>query len=558
MKTVLRKCQQEAFDASFDKLSKGVSKQIICLATGVGKTKLAAKIASNGFKKILFMTHVEELMSQGATAMINEFYPEIDTKEIQNQYGDIIEYCRFLEANNMFVPEEQKNKFGIIKADLFNISTQLTFASYQTIHRRLDRIPSDTFDLIIIDECHLAGAVTVKKTLDYLKPKLLIGLSATPYRENGANLGDIFDEIVYQYNIGDAIADGYLCEFDAIQIKTQINLDNVHTLGGDFNKGELRATVDVPERNKLMLDSYRQYANGLQSVIFCVDVEHAKNVWKVFTEAGELAEILVGDEDITPDRLGVIQRFKSGETTHLINVSIATTGFDHPGIRCILDGAPSKSRTRVFQKWGRGGRTLAGVIDGIEDPIERKKAIKASKKPCCFLLDFIDNTTKHRVINTWTLESSIPAEKRVFITSEKKEKLVAERKKREFEALTKQDKRVNLFKLPEVKMSTSYKMKEDATEKQLALLKDLGYDTVNSTYTKGSASEIISNLPATEKQVNFLKWKKFDVSKGVTRSEALLAFKMLEDIEQKKKQEEAKQKVKEQASQINNIIEDIL
>lgn len=550
MKTILRECQIKAYDTVFDRLSKGISKQIVCLATGVGKTKLAARIASNGFKKILFMTHVEELMSQASEAMLHEFYPEIDTKEIVNQYGDIIEYSRFLEKNNMFVPEEQKNKFGIIKADLFNISCPITFASYQTIHRRLDRIPFDTFDLIIIDECHLAGSITVKKTLDFLKPKLLLGLSATPYRENGANLSDIFQEISYQYNIGDAINDGYLCEFDAIQIKTQINLDNVHTLGGDFNKGELKATVDIPIRNKLIFDSYKKYANGFQSVIFCVDVEHAQNLHRIFTDGGELAEILVGDDEITPDRLGVIQRFKSGETTHLINVSIATTGFDHPGIRCIIDAAPSKSKTRVFQKWGRGGRTLSGVIDGIEDPIQRKNAIKASKKPCCILLDFIDNTTKHRVINTWTLESIIPAEKRIFITSDKKEKLIAERKKREFEALTKQDKRVNLFKLPEIKVSTSWKMNDPASEKQLNSLARAGYDIVNNTYTKGSASEIISNFPAKKEWINFLKFKNYDVSKGVTYSEALKAF---DDI----KIRDQKAKIQNEVKSINSSIEDI-
>lgn len=546
MEKKLRPYQVDAYDAVFKSFEKGCSKMICVLPTGAGKTALAAKIAKR-FKKILFMSHTEELINQSGAALIEEFYPEININDIIANYGDLIEYQRYLQNGGMFTKEERE-KFGIIKADLFNIDAHVTLASFQTLHRRLDRIPADHFDLIIVDECHLAAATTVVRSINYFKPELLLGLTATPHRMDGMQLGDIFDEIVFQYSILDAINDGFLVEFDAIQIKTQINLDNVHTIGGDFNKKELREAVDTPERNQLILDSYRKYSNGMKNIIFCVDVEHAKNVHQVFTQAGELAEILVGDKEITPDRIGVINRFRSGETTHLINVFIATIGFDDPYVQCICDVAPTKSKTRALQKWGRGTRTLPGVIDGIEDSIERRKAIKASNKPVVRLLDFVDITSKHRVVTTWSLDKDQPIEKRVFTTSEKKAILIEAKKKREFEATKKKDARVNLFEIPKVKYSTSIRMQEEASPRQLEIIKEKGYPVDTIHYTKMMASEIISNLPVSDAQVKWLKWQvsrfgmhmEINATVGLTYGEFQLAKKKIDDLEAKRLAEKNK------------------
>ncbi len=218
-----------------------------------------------------------------------------------------------------------------------------------------------------------------------------------------------------------------------------------------------------------------------------------------------------------------------------MNITIGTTGLDYPALGCITDATPSKSLTRQMQKWGRGTRTLPGVIDGIEDATLRKNAIKSSNKSKCIILDIVDNTTKHRLINTWSLDKELPVEKRIFTTSEKKEKLIEAREKRKFEGVTKKDTRIDLLQLPKVKLSTSLKMKDPATEKQLSYLQKLGFNTNEVSYTKAMANELISFAPATEAQINYLKWKKFDCSKGVTRAEAAAAFEMLKEQDYKNK-----------------------
>lgn len=940
MEKKLRPYQQEAHDAIFKSLEKGCHKMICVLPTGGGKTLLAAKVAK-GFKKILFMSHTEELISQSGAALLNEFYPEINVNDIVANYGDLIEYQRYLLKGGMFTKEERE-KFGIIKADLFNIDAHITLASFQTLHRRLDRIPADIFDLIIIDECHRAGSVTTFKSLSYFKPDLLLGISATPFRADGMLLGDIFDEIVYQYNIIDAINEGYLCELDAIQVKTQLSLDNVRTTAGELNQRDLKETVDTPVRNQLIVQKYKEFAEGLQAITFCVDVEHAQNVCKEFKEAGYKSEFIVGDETLSPDRKQIIERFKSGQTQVLSNVMVLcldsqteiltsdgfvdidsmtydhkvanwdngkiffdtpkdivrrdrmpnesmvsmtsrvknirvtsnhkmvwknniqkkwrkddaiklvgkagfnfpvagiaepekmflqkpfvysekqykraisansfnlrkfngfnmkdsieeskkrldrkinlkfkdpheltldeckligfwtgdgskyinsdgqlsyslcqslanpniikwidrilkkvkihfikrkrppafnsyapgvgsfiwelcrgtgfgpqerngifsimpylnksapyieyfnikqfhaflegfwfadgnhrqnrkmqstkqviynsniyllnklqavascrdyrtslyklhkpkkdhhaqmwglsfrkynvfrvgqerfkleseykeervwcvrstsgnivtrrnghvsvvgnSEGFDHPGIGVIIMGCPTKSMTKFYQQIGRATRTLPGVIDGLETAAERKAAIARSAKKKAIVIDIVDITTKHRLINTFELDRAKPIEERVFTTSEKKEVLIEARKKREFEANKKKDARVNLFEIPKVKYSSSIKMQEEATPRQLEIIKEKGYDVENIHYTKMMASEIISNLPVSDKQVSFLKWqvKKFgmhmevDATVGLTYGEFQLAMKKIEEMQAKRLEEKRK------------------
>lgn len=534
----LRPYQQEAYDAVFKALDRGCQKMMVVLPTGCGKSLNAVRIAGK-FNKILWMTHTEELIAQSGAALLQEFYPEIDINVINNKHGNLIEYQRFLLK---YGAEEEKSKFGLIKADLFNIDAHITLASFQTLHRRLDRIPADLFDLVIIDECHHATSVTTVKSLTYFKPQLLLGLTATATRADGMQLGDVFDEIVYQYPLGEAIKDGWLVEIEAVMVKTKLNLDNVRTTAGELNQKDLKETVDTPERNKLIVDKYKELSDGLQCVVFCVDVEHAQNVCAEFVSLGYKAEFIVGDEELTPDRIDVIKRFKKGQTTILVNVMILTEGFDYPGIMTVIMACPTKSATKFFQQLGRGTRTLPGVIDGIDLAAGRIHAIKKSAKKKLILIDIVDTTTRHRLVNTYELDKEARLEDRVFLTSERREELIASRNKRKLNAQREKEERLNIFTIPRVKMSTSIKMVGDATEKQLETLKRNGYNVEVNHYTKAMASKIISDLPCFDNYKRFLGWKikelgmkinQEDLSK-MTYGEFTLAKEKLERLQKQK------------------------
>lgn len=353
---------------------------------------------------------------------------------------------------------------------------------------------------------------------------ILVHNTATPHRADGASLGDIYDEICYQYSLFNAINDGYLCELDAIACQTDLSLDDVHTMAGDLNQKELRQTVNTPQRNKFIVERYKQYADGLQNLVFAVDVQHAQDICQAFKDAGYIAEFIVGDEELTPDRREMIDRFKTGKTTILVNVQILTAGFDYPGIKCLTLACPTKSLTKFFQQIGRCTRPLTGVIDGLNTPEERKAAIAASGKPKAIVLDIVDTTSRHRIVNTWTLDKTVPIEQKTFVTTAKRGQLFKEEEERKesvrkLEATRKKDERINLFAMPEFKQPTSIKMTEPATQPQLDWLKRLGYDVVNNTYTKGSASAIISGLPAAPKEIKEVRALGYDAPMNATKGE---------------------------------------
>jgi superfamily II DNA or RNA helicase len=195
---------------------------------------------------------------------------------------------------------------------------------------------------------------------------------------------------------------------------------------------------------------------------------------------------------------------------------VLTAGFDHPNVGCVIMAAPTKSLTKYIQQIGRGTR------------LKDENYVTRFKQEVV-VLDIVDVTSKHRLINTWTLDKGKTLEEKTFITKQKKLDLIAQRDVKIKLNATKKDTRVNLLKLPKVKISDSIRMQEPASEKQLAWIAKSGYDIVNTNYTKAMCSEIISNLPATESQVWRLAKEGYDVSQGVTIAEAKLAFVALDE-----------------------------
>lgn len=515
----LRKYQQAAIDAVRKELEKGTNRQLLVKAVGTGKTFTAVKLTEQlGFKRVLWITHTEELVDQSALAFLKDKFDDHFASVVED-----IGYVKWASGNRgLFAHQDNKFTMGIIKAQDFFIDADVTMASAQTLHRRLDRIPVDYFDCILVDEAHYFMSKSFNLPLQVLKPKLLLGLTATPERLDGISLGDTFNKITYSYDIADGIKDGNLCELDAIRIKTDLSLDNVRTKGGEFNLSDLSDEVDIPERNALIVDSYLQYGKGRQGIFFCVSIEHCLNVAEEFRSKGISCEAVSSDEERTPDRAGKIKRFKSGDIEVLTNVNILNAGFDHANTGVIGHAAPTKSKATWIQRSGRGTRL--------------KDANYVSKfGQQAIILDFVDSTTKHKLVNAWTLDSGKPTEEKVFVTKQKKLDLIAERERRKVfvQKTSSKDVKVDLFELPQVKISNSARMQEDATDAQLKWIASLGYDTVNTTYTKFQCSEIISNQSASPKQIALLKYKGYDTSSGVTLAEFQAAMR---DVEKKEQQ----------------------
>jgi type I site-specific restriction endonuclease len=92
--------------------------------------------------------------------------------------------------------------------------------------------------------------------------------------------------------------------------------------------------------------------------------------------------------------------YKASKFQYLVNVGVATEGFDEPGIQCVVLARPTKSRSLFTQMVGRGTRPLPGIVDLYDDAVERCEAIGRSQKPAIEVIDFVGNAGRHKLITT--------------------------------------------------------------------------------------------------------------------------------------------------------------
>lgn len=357
---------------------------------------------------------------------------------------------------------------------------------------------------VLVHNCHRYMAPTWLDVVRHFEYDLRLGWTATPHRLDGLSLGNLFQDISFEYNIDNGIHDGYLCELNGVRVKTQIELKGVKKTGGDFNQGQLEEKVDTPQRNTLIVNKYKEYAHGRQAIAFCVSKKHAARLSEKFEMFGYKSTFLTSD-NTKEERVKIIGDFKAGKIDVLCNVMILTEGFDHPNVGCVIQARPTQSLTVFMQQIGRGTR--------LKTPEFVNKFGQN-----CIILDIIDVTGKHNVINTWELDRTKKAKDKTFVTSEKRDKLLAAESEREAKITvsSKVDQRINLLKLPKVIISGSPKMLEKATEAQIKFMVNIGVYQEGIEYTKALASEAISNSPARQWEIKWLKAQGYDISEGAT------------------------------------------
>jgi len=347
----LRPYQKEALDSIVSFYDSGISRQLVVLPTGSGKTVIFSHLPQ--FKKnslpMLVLAHREELLHQ-AKEKISWSNPHLNIE--------------------------------IEQAENYASHADVVVASVPTLGRensdRIKRFPREYFKSIVIDEAHHAAAPTYRRILDYFENTFTLGVTATPQRSDNTRLTDVFDEIVYYKTIQDLIQEGYLSPLVGYRIQTDTDISGVATNEGDYVQSQLEDAIDNPTRNATIVNSYNSLVPNAKAIVFAAGVKHANNLAISFGQAGIATELILGDTD-TDDRRNILARFANGTTRVLVNVGVLTEGFDEPSVEAIILARPTRSNLLYTQIVGRGTRLYEGkphctIID-IADATKGKKPI---------------------------------------------------------------------------------------------------------------------------------------------------------------------------------------
>jgi superfamily II DNA or RNA helicase/diadenosine tetraphosphate (Ap4A) HIT family hydrolase/HKD family nuclease len=333
--------QQEALAALAASRRKGHRAGLVVMATGLGKTWLAA-FDVNQFRsrRTLFVAHRDEILSQALSTF----------RRIQ--------------------PEARLGTYtGKEKVD----DADVTFASIQCLGRpnHLRQFAPSAFDYIVVDEFHHADAATYRRLIDHFTPSFLLGLTATPERTDGGNLLGLCEEnLVYRCDLFDAIRrqPDRLVPFHYYGVPDDVDYAAIPWRNRKFDVEALTREVATTARAENAFEQWSARA-GTRTLGFCCSIVHADFMAAFFQGRG-IKAVAVHSAETSAPRATSLQQLADGEVAVVFAVDILNEGVDIPDVDTVLMLRPTESRIVFLQQLGRGLRRAPGkehltVVDYI-------------------------------------------------------------------------------------------------------------------------------------------------------------------------------------------------
>ena len=333
----------------------GKTRNLLVSATGTGKTVMAAVY----YSRFRVSQKNDHLQSQGDSSSSNRrrarllfvAHREEILDQSLNTFRHVLKDGSFGEK---WVGGERPLQFEHI------------FASIQSLARAdLNNFDPKHFDIIIIDEFHHAAAKSYRSVIDWLRPKELLGLTATPERGDGQSILDIFEgKASAELRLWDAIDLQRLCPFQYYGIHDNSDLSSVNwKRGTGYDVDGLTKVYTANDRwSYLVIEQLLKRVpdwREMRALGFCVGVEHARFMARKFNESGIKAEAIWG-ESSDAERRGSIARLRDGDTQIIFTVDLFNEGIDLPFVDTLLLLRPTESSTIFLQQLGRGLRKMEG------------------------------------------------------------------------------------------------------------------------------------------------------------------------------------------------------
>ena len=329
--------QAEALRALEETREKGYRRGLVVMATGLGKTLLAAFDSSRPeFRRVLFIAHREEILRQSRDA---------------------------------FRRVRPDGRFGFFLGADKDPEADVVFASIQTLQRHLNRFKSDRFDYIVVDEFHHAAAPTYRRAIESFRPKFLLGLTATPDRLDGADLLALCgNNLVFECDLVEGIRQGQLAPFHYWGIKDVADYVPIPWRSGRFDPDKLAEAIETEQRAEQALAEWRERATG-PTLAFCTTIAHAEFMAEFFNQRG-VRSVAVHSGPHSAPRQSAVEDLRNGAIQVLFAVDVFNEGVDVPEIGTVLMLRPTDSPVIFLQQLGRGlrvseGKSALQVIDFV-------------------------------------------------------------------------------------------------------------------------------------------------------------------------------------------------
>ena len=315
--------QEEALRALEQTRIQGFRRGLVVLATGLGKTLLAAFDSNRpDFRRVLFIAHREEILRQSRDA---------------------------------FRRVRPDGRFGFFLGADKDAEADVLFASIQTLQRNLDRFESDRFDYVVVDEFHHAAAPTYRRAIESFRPKFLLGLTATPDRLDGADLLALCgNNLVFECDLVEGIRQERLVPFRYWGIRDVADYAPIPWRNGRFDPNKLAEAIETTHRAEQALAEWREKASG-PTLAFCTTIAHAKFMAEFFNQRGVQSVAVHSGPDSYP-RQSAIEDLQSRAIQVLFAVDVFNEGVDVPEIGTVLMLRPTDSPVIFLQQLGRGLR----------------------------------------------------------------------------------------------------------------------------------------------------------------------------------------------------------
>ena len=357
---------QEQFIVNLKKMiAKGEDRVLLISSTGTGKTYASAfAMRECDFKRVLFLVHRGQLARQS-----RESYRMV--------FDDSI-------------------SMGLVGAGHSEYDCDYVFATVQTLNRdkHLFKYEKDDFDCIILDEAHHSSAGTYQKVMNYFKPKLFLGMTATPDKmddnQEGKNIYEIFNyQLALEIRLQQAMENNLLCPFHYFGITEVSSVDEKNMSVKELSPEDFRRlTSDTRVRNIIEQAEYFGYSGDrVKGLVFCSRIDESEELSRKFNSLGYRTIALNGSAG-EEERINAFERLAMDESEadgdnqpldYIFSVEILNEGVDIVEVNQVIMLRPTQSPIVFIQQLGRGLR-------------------KAKEKEYVVILDFIGNYNKNFMI----------------------------------------------------------------------------------------------------------------------------------------------------------------